>query len=46
MSKPWMNSVIFGTTKMEQVVENLAAVDIKLADEDIARIDKVSAPPI
>ena len=46
MSKPWMNSVIFGTTKMEQVVENLAAVDIKLAEEDIAKIDKVSAPPI
>ena len=46
MSKPWMHSVIFGTTKMEQVVENIAAVDIKLAEEDVARIDKVSAPLI
>ena len=46
MSKPWMHSVIFGTTKMEQVVENIAAVDIKLADEDIARIDKLTAPAI
>ena len=46
LSKPWMNSVIFGTTKLEQVVENIAAVDIKLADEDIAKIDKLSAPPI
>ena len=46
LSKPWMHSVIFGTTKMEQVVENIAAVDIKLAEEDVARIDKVSAPLI
>ncbi len=45
LSKLWLNSVIFGTTKMEQVVENLAAVDIKLADEDIAKIDKLTAPP-
>ena len=46
LSKPWMHSVIFGTTKMEQVVENLAAVDIKLTEEDVARIDKLTAPAI
>ena len=45
LSKPWLHSVIFGTTKMEQVVENLAAIDVKIAEEDIAKIDKMTAPP-
>jgi aryl-alcohol dehydrogenase-like predicted oxidoreductase len=45
LSKPWLHSVIFGVTKMEQVIENLAAIDIKLAEEDIAKIDKMTVPP-
>ncbi len=43
ISKPWINSVIFGMTKMEHLVDNLGAVDITLSEEDIAKLDKISA---
>ena len=45
MSKPWMNSVIFGVTKIEQLVDNLGAATLVMAEEDIAMLDKMTTPP-
>ena len=44
MSRPWMNSVIFGVSKMEQLIDNLGATQFTLAEEDIARLEKMTTP--
>jgi diketogulonate reductase-like aldo/keto reductase len=38
-------SVIVGARSLEQLDDNLAATDIKLADEELAQLDLVSALP-
>ena len=38
-------SVIIGATSPEQLDDNLAAADVKLTPEELARLDKVSALP-
>jgi len=45
LAKPFVMSVIIGAKRMEQLEQNLAAVDLKLSEEDMARLDEVSALP-
>jgi aryl-alcohol dehydrogenase-like predicted oxidoreductase len=45
LHKPPVTSVIIGAKTPEQLQDNLAAVDLKLSDEDMATLDKVSALP-
>ncbi len=40
-----VDSVIIGAKDMEQLEENLGAVDIELSDEDHERLDDVTQPP-
>jgi len=42
--RPGIASVIIGATRMEQLKDNLAALDFTLAPELVARLDSVSAP--
>jgi aryl-alcohol dehydrogenase-like predicted oxidoreductase len=40
-AQPAMTSIIAGATKPEQVAANVAAVDWKLSDDDLAEVDKL-----
>lgn len=41
-----VTSVIIGAKKMSQLEDNLGSADLELTDEDLARIDEVSKPPV
>jgi aryl-alcohol dehydrogenase-like predicted oxidoreductase len=43
--KPAVTSVIIGARNTEQLHDNIAAVDLRLSDADMAGLDKVSALP-
>lgn len=43
LHKPYVTSVIFGARTMAQLEDNLAAVDVKLSAEHMARLDTASA---
>ena len=45
LAKPFVTSVIVGAKRLDQLNENLAAVDVKLTPEDMTALDKVSALP-
>ena len=45
LAKPFVTSVIIGAKRIEQLEQNLAAVDVQLAPEEIKRLDEVSALP-
>lgn len=45
LHKTPVTSVIIGAKTTEQLRDNIAAVDLKLSDEDMATLDKVSALP-
>ena len=45
LAKPFVMSVIIGASRMEQLEQNLAAVEVKLDAGDIAELDEVSALP-
>jgi aryl-alcohol dehydrogenase-like predicted oxidoreductase len=45
LHKPFVTSVIIGAKKLEQLEDNLKAVDVKLTAEDMATLDAVSALP-
>jgi aryl-alcohol dehydrogenase-like predicted oxidoreductase len=46
LSRPGVTSVIVGARTTEQFADNLAAVDLKLSADDLARLDEVSRPPL
>jgi len=46
LTKPFVTSVIIGAKKPDQLKDNLAAVDLELAPEEVATLDEVSALPI
>jgi len=46
LHKPAVTSVIIGAKTPEQLHDNLAAVDLKLTEQDLATLDKVSALPL
>jgi aryl-alcohol dehydrogenase-like predicted oxidoreductase len=45
LAKPFVTSVIIGAKRLEQLQENLAAVDVQLTAEEIKQLDEVSALP-
>ncbi|MDR3436271.1 aldo/keto reductase [Telmatospirillum sp.] len=45
LAKPHVTSVIIGAKRMEQLEDNLGAVDIVLTEDELARLDAVSALP-
>jgi aryl-alcohol dehydrogenase-like predicted oxidoreductase len=45
LAKPFVTSVIIGAKRMDQLSDNLAAVDISLSPEELKQLDEVSALP-
>jgi aryl-alcohol dehydrogenase-like predicted oxidoreductase len=45
-SRPGVVSTIIGARRMDQLDQNLAALDVALRDSDVAALDKVSAPTL
>jgi aryl-alcohol dehydrogenase-like predicted oxidoreductase len=45
LSKPVVTSVIIGAKRLDQLQDNLAAVDLKLTVDEIKQLDEVSALP-
>jgi aryl-alcohol dehydrogenase-like predicted oxidoreductase len=45
LSKPVVTSVIIGAKNMKQLEDNIGAVDLNLTDEDLKKLDAVSALP-
>jgi aryl-alcohol dehydrogenase-like predicted oxidoreductase len=45
LAKPFVTSVIIGAKRVDQLQQNLAAVDVKLDEEEIKQLDEVSALP-
>ncbi|MFW2829175.1 aldo/keto reductase [Sphingomonas sp. ID0503] len=44
LAKPALTSVLLGTTKIEQLEDNLAAATLQLSGEDLAAIDEAMPP--
>jgi aryl-alcohol dehydrogenase-like predicted oxidoreductase len=44
LARPAVTSVILGARTLEQLDDNLAAVDVQLSAEDIERLDLASDP--
>src|ERR1700723_3296184 len=45
LSKPFVTSVIIGAKRLDQLQDNVAAVDITLTEEEVRQLDEVSALP-
>lgn len=45
LSKPVVTSVILGAKRIDQLQDNLAAVELKLTDDELKQLDDVSALP-
>lgn len=45
LHKPWVTSVIIGAKTQEQLVDNIAATEVRLSAEEMAALDAVSALP-
>jgi aryl-alcohol dehydrogenase-like predicted oxidoreductase len=45
LAKPFVTSVIIGAKRVDQLDQNLSAVDIALTDDEMRRLDEVSALP-
>lgn len=46
LSKPFVASVLLGSNKMEQLEDNLAAANVQLSADELAELDRISAPPV
>jgi aryl-alcohol dehydrogenase-like predicted oxidoreductase len=46
LRKPGVTSLIVGARTDDQLADNLAAADLQLADDEVARLDDVSAMPL
>jgi aryl-alcohol dehydrogenase-like predicted oxidoreductase len=46
LAKPAVTSLVIGARTSEQLADNLAAAELKLTGAELARLDKVSAPPL
>jgi aryl-alcohol dehydrogenase-like predicted oxidoreductase len=45
LSKPFVTSVIIGAKRIDQLKENLAAVELKLTSEELKQLDEASNLP-
>jgi aryl-alcohol dehydrogenase-like predicted oxidoreductase len=43
LAKPWVTTVIIGARNTEQLEDNIAASDLALTADDLAKLDAVSA---
>lgn len=46
LSRPGISTVVIGARTDEQLADNLAAAELKLADDELARLEQVSRPPL
>jgi aryl-alcohol dehydrogenase-like predicted oxidoreductase len=46
LQRPGVASVIIGGRNIAQIEDNLGAVDVELTADEVARLDKVSQPPL
>src|SRR3954469_4517033 len=46
LQRPAVTSVIIGARTEEQLADNLGAADLELTEDEMARLDEVSAPPL
>jgi aryl-alcohol dehydrogenase-like predicted oxidoreductase len=46
LGRPGVSTVVIGARTDEQLADNLAAADLELSDDERARLDEVSAPPL
>ena len=46
LAKPAVTSLIVGARTEEQLADNLAAADLSLSEDEVARLDRVSAQPL
>ena len=46
LGRPGVASLVVGARTEEQLADNIAAAGVTLTDEERARLDKVSAPPL
>ncbi|HJT89017.1 MAG TPA: aldo/keto reductase [Bryobacteraceae bacterium] len=44
LTKPFVSSILLGANKMAQLEDNLAAVNVRLAPEEIADLEQLTAP--
>jgi aryl-alcohol dehydrogenase-like predicted oxidoreductase len=42
LSKPFVTSVLMGAKRMDQLKDNLAAIHLKLAQDELESLDEVS----
>jgi aryl-alcohol dehydrogenase-like predicted oxidoreductase len=45
LAKPFVTSIIIGAKRVDQLQQNLSAVDLKLTAEELQKLDEVSALP-
>lgn len=45
LAKPFVTSVIIGAKRVDQLQQNLAAADLQLSDDEMKKLDEVSALP-
>jgi aryl-alcohol dehydrogenase-like predicted oxidoreductase len=45
LAKPVVSSIIIGAKRLDQLQDNLSAMELKLTEDEIARLDEVSALP-
>jgi aryl-alcohol dehydrogenase-like predicted oxidoreductase len=45
LTKPVVNSVIIGAKRLDQLEDNIAAVELRLTEDELKRLDEVSALP-
>jgi aryl-alcohol dehydrogenase-like predicted oxidoreductase len=46
LRQPGVSSVVVGARTDEQLADNLAAAELQLADDELARLEQVSRPPL
>ena len=46
LDRPAVSSVIVGARTQEQLADNLGAADLRLSQEELARLEEVSRPPL
>ena len=46
LTRPTISSVIVGARTDEQLADNLKAAELTLSDEELAKLDEVSRPPL
>ena len=46
LGRPGISSIVVGARTDEQLADNLAAADLELGDDEVARLEEVSRPPL